>query len=75
MLDTFQLSWAGGYHDCIVHKPMLFSLYRLQRLGNNRKTHKDLLRGTVRYLLKALDYLHAECQVIHTGMIYNKYTL
>lgn len=28
---------------------------------------EDLLKSSLLYLFKALDYLHAECHIVHTG--------
>ena len=68
MLESFDISWSGGQHLCIVQRPMWVSLAQIQNMGSTRKFHKELLKATIRYLLQALDYLHTQCHVIHTGM-------
>lgn len=42
-----------------------------QRLPDS-KIPARLLKAYMSIFLKALDYLHSECHVIHTGMVFRK---
>ena len=68
ILDSFEISWSGNHHQCLVHKPLWISLFDLQKRNPERKFTEALLKGALMYIFLALDYLHSECKVIHTGM-------
>lgn len=66
--DTFELSGPYGLHSCLVHPPMHLTLLDFMReLPGRRRLDRPLLRLTLRYLLSALDFLHTEANVVHTG--------
>ncbi|KAK3372134.1 kinase domain-containing protein [Podospora didyma] len=57
-LELFKLEGpGGGIHWCLVQKPMASRL-----LG------ESLLKGVIRHVLLALDYLHTECKLVHTDI-------
>lgn len=69
LLDSFEVTGPHGRHLCLVHQPLGMSLYDLQiraRL-NDKYITKEILRPSMRQLLAALDYLHRDAHVIHTG--------
>ncbi|MCJ1399440.1 hypothetical protein MMC11_002642 [Xylographa trunciseda] len=68
ILDSFELNEGSGCYQCLVHKPLWISLFKLQRLNSSHRFTEDLLRGTLMCLFEALDYLHTECHVIHTDI-------
>ncbi|MCJ1256343.1 hypothetical protein MMC24_004164 [Lignoscripta atroalba] len=68
ILDSFEISGPHGGHHCLVHKPLWTSLFHLQRRHPSRKFTEDLLRSALVYIFLALDYLHSDCQVIHTDI-------
>ena len=66
-LDTFVIPRPGGDHNCLVQKPMWESWSDLlYRIPNGCFT-EDLLKASLKQLFLALDYLHTECNVVHTG--------
>src|SRR5437667_1393233 len=68
VLDSFEISRADGTHHCPVHPPLHMSLWELQRIG--RKTcglPEDMVKGALRQLLLALDFLHTEANMTHCG--------
>jgi serine/threonine-protein kinase SRPK3 len=67
MLDTFEIDGPKGNYQCIVHEPLLTSLLHFQATLNPTSLPEDLLKGTLQQLLLALDYLHTDARVIHTG--------
>lgn len=67
-LDSFELVINGGTYPCLVHEPLWDSLRTLlERSGRDRLT-EDLLRVNLQRLLLALDYLHTDRKLIHTGL-------
>ncbi len=53
--------------QCLVHKPMLMSLFAFRNSLRGKKLPEDLLKLVLQYILTAVDYLHSEAKVIHTG--------
>ena len=69
VLDSFEIENCGNHHRCLVHKPLWISLFDFQQLMKDKKFNEPTLKAVLNYLFVALDYLHTECQVIHTGML------
>ncbi|EEP81777.1 predicted protein [Uncinocarpus reesii 1704] len=67
LYDTFEASGPNGKHTCLVHPPMHITLLGFMQRLPNRRLDKHILRLTVKYLLNALDFLHTEAKVVHTG--------
>jgi len=62
LIDSFEVSSTQGRHLCLVHETMgLFP--KVNSLGLPVR----LVKVVARQLLMALDFLHRECHVIHTG--------
>ncbi|KAL1991431.1 hypothetical protein VTN49DRAFT_5423 [Thermomyces lanuginosus] len=69
MIDRFELKGLqNSIHQCIVHEPLLTSLWHFQMTLDPPNLPENLLKGTLRYLLQALDFLHSEAHVIHTDI-------
>ena len=68
ILDSFEIIGRSGTHHCLVHKPLWISLFSLQQRHPTRKFTLDLLRASLTPLFLALDYLHTECHIVHTGV-------
>ena len=68
LYDSFDLEGPGGTHRCLVLQPMNMTLLDMMRI-NPRPFDLPLLKMTVKRLLLALDFLHAEAGVTHTGRI------
>lgn len=68
MIDKFELTGPRGIHQCIVYEPLLTSLLHFQATLDPKSLPEDLLKGALQQLLLALDYLHSEAHVIHTGL-------
>ncbi|KAM0137133.1 hypothetical protein ACHAO1_004308 [Botrytis cinerea] len=62
--ETYQ--HLSGDHACLVQKPMWESFRDLRyRLPNHCFTEK-ILKGALKQLFLALDYLNTECRLVHT---------
>ncbi|EFY86149.1 protein kinase domain-containing protein [Metarhizium acridum CQMa 102] len=66
-LDIFQLHRPGGDHYCLVQRPMWESWKHLLRRNPTGRFTEPLLKAGLRHLFSALDYLHSECKLVHTG--------
>ena len=51
----------------MVHEPLGMSVQTLQELMPEKQLSEDVLRAVIRYLLLALDCLHSEGKMVHTG--------
>jgi len=66
-LDTFPIERPGGEHQCLVQRPMWDSWKDLLRRNPSGRFSDVLLEGGLQHLLRALDYLHTQCRLVHTG--------
>ena len=67
-LDSFQIDATEGPYHCLVHQPLGISLQDLQNRFRAKVLPEKLVKLTLIHLLLALDYLHSEAGIIHTGM-------
>ena len=68
VLDSFTLMGTeGGDHHCHVQKPMWDSWRDLLCRKSAHRFTVELLKPGLKYLFLALDYLHSECKLVHTG--------
>jgi serine/threonine-protein kinase SRPK3 len=70
VLDSFEVASPNGSHLCLVFEPMRESLVLFRRrfgAGKVTRPFLPLFKVYLRILLEGLDYLHSECQIIHTG--------
>lgn len=70
-LDIFTIPRPGGDHQCLVQKPMWESFRDLLYCNPNHRFSEDLLKAGLMQIFLALDYLHTECKLVHTGMMYH----
>ncbi|OBT85686.1 CMGC/SRPK protein kinase [Pseudogymnoascus sp. 03VT05] len=66
--EAFEIEGPDGKHWCLVHAPLGLSLQEWQRGFEGGKLTVGVLRGLVRSLLLALEFLHEEAGVIHTDI-------
>lgn len=69
-LDIFSIPHPEGEHFCLVQKPMWDSFRDLLYRNPKRRFSEDLLKPGLIQLFLALDYLHTECKLVHTGNEY-----
>jgi hypothetical protein len=63
----FVKSRAGHSHHCLVHEVLSNDILSLRYALPDRKMPEAMLKQTLIHLLLALDFLHDECHIIHTG--------
>jgi len=69
VLDMITIPRPGGDHKCLVQKPMWESIRELLYRNPTHLFTEHLLKEVLKQLFSALDYLHTECRLVHTGMI------
>ena len=67
--DTFQIDTLTGSHHCIVTKLQGASIRTLQEVLPNAKLPKLLVKSLIHRLFVSVNWLHATCGLIHTGML------
>lgn len=68
-IAEFQLEGPEGTHICLVYEPMREILFQFQRRLPRERLGPPLFKLYTFLLLEALDYLHSECHLIHTGKV------
>ncbi|KAI0687183.1 CMGC/SRPK protein kinase [Cytidiella melzeri] len=68
MIDEFQLADGERKYQCIVHPPLSTTVAALRRMLPNKALTMDLLKGVLKHLLTALDFLHTEAKMVHTDI-------
>ena len=68
-LDTFEIDGPHGRHCCIAAEAQGCSLRTLQETLDDAILPKLLVRSLVHRVLFSLNWLHAGCGVVHTGML------
>lgn len=66
--DIFEVDGPSGRHYCIAAKPQGPSLRTLQETLPHAILPKLLVKSLIHRLFFAVNWLHAICGVIHTGM-------
>jgi serine/threonine-protein kinase SRPK3 len=64
LINSFKLSSTQGNHLCLVHEAM-GKFPKVKGVGLPIR----LVKVVAKQLLQALDFLHHECNVIHTGAL------
>lgn len=69
LLDSFDVTGPDGPHRCLVHSPLWESIWTFLNRNPVGRLPPVVLAVTLRRLFLALNYLHTECKVIHTGIV------
>ena len=71
LLDSFDVDGPEDNHRCLVHPPLWESVMDFLFRNPVQRLPTPMLAVTLHRLFLALDYLHTECKVIHTGTYIN----
>ena len=66
--DFIAISPNGAAHLCLVFEAMREPLSQFQHRLVGDVIPPQLLKVYVEFMLQGLEYLHSDCQVIHTGL-------
>ena len=69
VLNSFQVATEHHVHQCLILHPLDLTLSDLGRLYDG-KVPEEIMKAISNYLLLALDFLHTEARVVHTGMVH-----
>jgi len=67
--DSFELPGEKGPHVCLVHNALGMTLKQLRVLSDGGKLALELVKPIIYHILFALDYLHSQAKVVHTGRV------
>lgn len=65
--DEFEIKNEHGTYKFLVQPPMSLDLLKFQGRFPGKRLPEELLKSVVHHVLLALDFLHTEAKVIHTG--------
>lgn len=68
LLDPFRATGSEGQHECLVHEPLGLSMETIKELSPGRKLSEVVLNFFLSHVLHALDFLHTDAEMIHTGI-------
>lgn len=67
LLDSFMVTGPAGEHHCLVHPPLCDSVGDFLQRNPIGRLPPPVLGIVLQRLFMALDFLHTECHLIHTG--------
>jgi serine/threonine-protein kinase SRPK3 len=68
LLDSFEIQGPNGKHLCLIHEALGMSLEELRDLVPGQGFASELIRESLRSILRALHFLREEAHIIHTGL-------
>ena len=68
LLDTFYIDGPQDKHRCLIHPPLWESVLTFLRRNPVERLPSAVIAVVLHRLFLALDYLHTECQIAHTGL-------
>jgi hypothetical protein len=68
--DSFKIQGLEGEHLCLVHEPLGVSAETFQNAMPAKQLPEALLKAVLEHLLQALDCLHSDAKMIHTGKLH-----
>lgn len=69
LLDSFEIDGPRGKHTCLVHEALGMNMEELRDLVPGRMFGADLIRQTLRDVLRGMHFLHEEARIVHTGQL------
>ena len=66
-LKSFKADGPEGSHSCLIYEPMREPLWIFQKRFVNQRLPLPMAKAYICILLAGLEYLQAECKVVHTG--------
>lgn len=68
LLSSFEISGPDGRHKVLVMQPAQMSLRDFKQVFRpDGGFDENFVRGATQELLKALEFIHDEAQLVHTG--------
>lgn len=73
--ESSQVRGVLGDHLCLVFEPLREPLWLLGKHLGSTGVPPTVLKAFLKIILQALDFLHSECHIIHTGNVYSSLRL
>lgn len=70
--ELFAIKGPKGEHKVLAQKPMWDSFEDILRRNPSHRLPEEILKPLLAQVFLALDYLHTECQLVHTGELNNR---
>lgn len=67
LLGSFEIEGLDGRHVCLVHEAYGKSMFEMKEFADAGVFNVDMIRETLRSVLRALQFLHEEAHIVHTG--------
>ncbi|KAI2706405.1 hypothetical protein DTO012A7_5177 [Penicillium roqueforti] len=67
-LESFELKTSDKMHLCLVYEAMREPMSMFQKRFKNRIIPLPIAKAYIQLLLVGLQYLHAECKIVHTDL-------
>jgi serine/threonine protein kinase len=67
LLDSFEVNGPHGKHIILVFEAAQMSLRDMRVVLRRDGFDEDFVKGAIIELLRALDFLHSEGDILHTG--------
>lgn len=67
LLDRFFVDGPDDTHQCLVHVPLWENVWTFLHRNPIQRLPTPVLAIVLQRVFLALDYLHTECHIIHTG--------
>ena len=67
ILDEFVITEHDRKYQAVVHPPLAITLRGFRRILPDKSLSVHLLRSVLKHIFFALDFLHTEANLIHTG--------
>ncbi|KAJ5983865.1 hypothetical protein N7481_005964 [Penicillium waksmanii] len=68
LLDSFSVQGITGNHVCLVFEPLSETLERYCKRWRGGAMPPEIFKIILQEILQGLDYLHAECHLVHTDL-------
>jgi serine/threonine-protein kinase SRPK3 len=68
--NSLKIQGLEGEHLCLVHEPLGVSLETFRNIMPAKQLPEALLKAVLEHLLQALDCLHSDAKMIHTGELH-----
>ncbi|CAM1502196.1 Fc.00g041800.m01.CDS01 [Cosmosporella sp. VM-42] len=69
VLDSFEVEGPSGKHICLAFEPLRQPLWMMGKQNtHNARVQPRTIKAVLPSILKCLDFIHSECQVIHTDL-------
>jgi hypothetical protein len=68
-IEDFRIKYVNNKYSyqCLLQTPLAMSLGELRNRSMENVLPEDLLEPTLIHILLALDFLHTEGKIVHTG--------